>query len=47
VDFTYNDAGYQILLCGSTGEVIRGDIPPPEESVRGFFSDLKRAFFGR
>jgi len=47
VDFTFRSVSYQVLLCGSTGEVIRGDIPPPDESVKGFFSDMKRAIFGR
>jgi hypothetical protein len=46
VDFNYNKADYQILLCGSTGEVIRGDIPPPDQSVGGFFTDIKKALFG-
>jgi len=47
LDFTYNASEYQILICSNTGEVIRGDIPPPDQSVGGFFTDMKRAFFGR
>lgn len=47
VDFSYTNSSYQILVCGNTGDVIRGDIPPPDQSVGGFFSDMKRAFFGR
>ncbi|MCU0800096.1 MAG: hypothetical protein MUC62_10575 [Candidatus Thermoplasmatota archaeon] len=47
VDFVYNKTSYQVLLCGSNGNVIRGDIPPPDQSVGGFFSDLKKAFSGR
>ena len=47
VDFTYGNRDYQMLLDGATGTVIRGDIPPPDQSVRGFFSDVKKAFIGR
>lgn len=47
VDYRYNKAMYQMLICGSTGEVIRGDIPPPDQSVGGFFSDLRKALIGR
>lgn len=47
VDYSYAGASYQLLLCASTGEVIRGDIPPPDQSVGGFFSDLKKAFIGK
>jgi len=47
VDFDYNRNRYQLLLDGSTGEVIRGDIPPSDESIGGFFSDLRKAFIGR
>ncbi|MCK5774432.1 MAG: hypothetical protein KAH57_11635, partial [Thermoplasmata archaeon] len=47
IDYIYNGTDYQILLDGSKGEVIRGDIPPHDESVGGFLSDLKRAFFGK
>jgi hypothetical protein len=47
VDFIYANRDYQILLDGSTGSVIRGDIPPPDHSVGGFFSDFKKAMFGR
>jgi hypothetical protein len=46
-DFIYNNKDYQILLDGATGTVIRGDIPPPDQSLRGSMSSLKRAFFGR
>jgi len=46
VDFIFNDNDYQILLDGATGTVIRGDIPPPDESVGGLFHSLKKAFFG-
>ena len=47
VDFIYGKKDYQMLLDGSTGTVIRGDIPPPDQSVGGFFSDMKKAFFGK
>jgi len=47
VDYVYNDTEYQVLFCANTGKVIRGDIPPPDESVGGFFSDIKRAFLGK
>lgn len=47
IDFEYNRTDYQILLDSTTGEVIRGDIPPPDTSVFGFFSDIKKALFGR
>jgi hypothetical protein len=47
IDYNYNGSSYQILVCGNTGDVIRGDIPPPDQSVGGFFSDMKRAFFGK
>jgi hypothetical protein len=47
VDYSYGGANYQLLICGSTGDVIRGDIPPPDQSVGGFFSDLKKAFIGK
>lgn len=47
IDYIYNGTDYQILLDGSKGEVIRGDIPPHDESVGGFLSDLKRAIFGK
>ena len=47
IDFIYAKSSYQILICGSTGDVIRGDIPPPDQSVGGFFSDIKKAIFGR
>ncbi|MFW3147163.1 MAG: hypothetical protein ACMUIE_10180 [Thermoplasmatota archaeon] len=47
INFNYNRTDYQILLDGATGEVIRGDIPPPDTSVGGFFSDIKRALFNK
>lgn len=47
IDFEYSKTDYQILLDGATGEVIRGDIPPPDTSVGGFFSDIKKALFGK
>jgi hypothetical protein len=47
VDYTYGGSSYQLLICASTGEVIRGDIPPPDQSIGGFFSDLKKAFIGK
>lgn len=46
-DFSYGNRDYQVLLDGATGTVIRGDIPPPDESVKGFFSEMKRAFTGK
>jgi hypothetical protein len=46
VDFVYGKNDYQVLLDGATGTVIRGDIPPPDQSVGGFFSDIKKAFLG-
>lgn len=47
VDFIFGDNDYQILLDGASGTVIRGDIPPPDQSVGGFFSSVKKALFGR
>ncbi len=47
VDYSYGGASYQLLICGSTGDVIRGDIPPPDQSIGGFFSDLRKAFVGK
>ncbi len=47
VDYQYNDTDYQILIDSATGDVIRGDIPPPDQSVGGFLSDIKKAFFGK
>ena len=47
VDYRYSDKDYQILVDSSSGQVIRGDIPPPDQSVGGFFSDIKKAFFGK
>lgn len=47
IDFVYGKKDYQILLDGASGSVIRGDIPPPDQSVGGAFSNLKKAFFGR
>ena len=47
IDFVYGRRDYQILLDGGTGIVIRGDIPPPDQSVGGFFSDIKKAFIGK
>ncbi len=47
IDFEYGKKDYQILLDGATGTVIRGDIPPPDQSVGGFFSDIKKALFGK
>ncbi len=46
VDYSYGKKDYQILIDSSSGDVIRGDIPPSDQSVGGFFSDIKRAFFG-
>lgn len=47
IDYTYIGRNYQLLIDASSGEVIRGDIPPPDQSVGGFFSDMKKAFFGK
>jgi hypothetical protein len=47
IDFEFTGSNYQILVCGNTGTVIRGDIPPPDQSMGGFFSDMKRAIFGK
>ena len=44
IDFEYNRTDYQILLDSASGEVIRGDIPPPDASVGGFFSDISKGF---
>jgi hypothetical protein len=47
IDYSYSSKDYQILLDSASGVIIRGDIPPPDQSVGGFFSDIKRAFFGK
>lgn len=47
VDFIYGSRDYQMLMDGGSGTVIRGDIPPPDQSVGGFFSEIKKAFTGR
>lgn len=47
VDYRYGDKDYQVLVDSSSGSVIRGDIPPPDQSVGGFLSDIKKALFGR
>lgn len=47
IDYTYGQKDYQILVDSSSGQVIRGDIPPPDQSVGGFFSDIKKALFGK
>ncbi len=47
IDYTYGKKDYQILIDSSSGDVIKGDIPPPDQSVGGFFSDVRKAFFGK
>jgi len=47
VDYIYSNSDYQILLDAGTGKIIRGDIPPPDTSLGGFLSDIKKAVFGR
>ncbi len=40
--YSYRGKVYEMILDGSSGEVIKADIPPPDTGYRGFFSSLKK-----
>ena len=46
VKYVFKGNQYELLIDGASGEVIRGDIPPPDTSMGGFFKEVKKALFG-
>lgn len=45
--YAYHDQEFRIILDGASGEVVRGDIPPPTGGLREFLKDAGRSVFGR
>ncbi len=46
VRYTFKGKPYDVLVDGGTRTVIRGDVPPPDTSMKGFMGTIKRGFFG-
>lgn len=46
VRYEYKGKGYDLLVDAAKGEAIKGEVPPPDTSIAGFFSSLKRSVFG-
>ncbi|MDY6964761.1 MAG: zinc ribbon domain-containing protein [Halobacteriota archaeon] len=45
VRYEYVGKSYEMMLDGASGTVIRGDIPPPDTSTKGFFKSIRKGFF--
>ena len=45
--FVYRGRPYRIIIDGASGEIVRGDIPPPTGGVGEFLKDAGRSVFGR
>ncbi len=45
--YTYRDREYRIVLDGASGEIVRGDIPPPSGGIGEFLKDAGRGIFRR
>ena len=46
VKYEYGGSSYELLIDGASGTVIRGDIPQPDTSAKGFLKGLKKGLFG-
>ena len=44
--YAYRDRDFRIILDGASGEIVRGDIPPPTGGLREFLKDAGRSVFG-
>ncbi len=44
--YDYKGKAFDLILDGATGQPIKGDIPPPDMSNRGFLGSLKKSLFG-
>ena len=44
--YAYRDRDFPIILDGASGEIVRGDIPPPTGGLREFIKDAGRSVFG-
>ena len=45
--FEYRGRPYRIIIDGASGEIVRGDIPPPTGGLGEFLKDAGRGVFGR
>jgi len=46
--YEYRAKQYQLLFDGASGDTIKGDIPPPDDtSTKGFFGKVGKSFFGK
>jgi hypothetical protein len=45
--YAYRDREYRIILDGASGEIVRGDIPPPSGGIGEFLKDAGRGIFRR
>jgi hypothetical protein len=45
--YAYRDREYRIVLDAASGEVVRGDIPPPTGGIGEFLKDAGRGIFRR
>jgi len=46
--YEYRGKQYQLLFDGASGDTIKGDIPPPDDtSTKGFFGKMGKSFFGK
>ncbi|MCI0497723.1 MAG: hypothetical protein L0Z54_05480 [Thermoplasmata archaeon] len=46
VRYVFRGRPYDVLVDGGSRQVIRGDVPPPDTSMKGFFGTIKGALFG-
>ena len=46
VRYIFRERPYDILVYGGAKQVIRGDVPPPDTSMKGFLGTIKGALFG-
>ena len=45
--YAYRDRPYRIIVDAASGEIVRGDIPPPTGGLGEFLKDAGRSIFGR
>ncbi len=46
VRYEFKGKGYNVLVDGGSKAIIKGEVPPPDTSMKGFFGNIKRAMTG-
>jgi hypothetical protein len=47
VRYTFKGQDYEVLVDGGSGDIITGEVPPPDTSVKGFMATFRSALFGK